>query len=43
MIIEYIRYSIPEARASGFEEAYGAAAAILADDPHCLAWLMLVS
>ena len=38
MIVEYIRYSIPEARRADFERAYGEAAAVLDDSGHCLSY-----
>ncbi|GII81428.1 hypothetical protein Sru01_64100 [Sphaerisporangium rufum] len=36
MIVEYIRYRIPDDRAAGFEEAYHRAAAFLARAPQCV-------
>ncbi len=36
MIVEYIRYSIPESRRADFERAYGEAASVLDDSEHCL-------
>lgn len=36
MIIEYIRYSIPEERRADFERAYGEAAPVLDGSEHCL-------
>ncbi len=36
MIIEYIRYSVPEERHAEFESAYGEAAKVLGSSPHCL-------
>src|ERR671917_1429847 len=36
MIVEYIRYSIPEPRRADFERAYGEAASVLDDSEHCL-------
>ncbi|TMR90655.1 antibiotic biosynthesis monooxygenase family protein [Nonomuraea basaltis] len=38
MVIEYIRYTVPSARAEDFERAYQAAAGVLDDDPHCLGY-----
>lgn len=38
MIVEYIRYSIEEARQAAFEAAYKEAQAPLAGSPHCLAY-----
>jgi heme-degrading monooxygenase HmoA len=38
MVVEYIRYTVPAARAEAFEDAYGEAGAILEQDPHCLAF-----
>jgi quinol monooxygenase YgiN len=38
MVIEYIRYTVPAERAAEFEQAYGAASAVLKDDPHCLGY-----
>jgi heme-degrading monooxygenase HmoA len=35
MIVEYIRYRIPEAQGPAFEDAYGAASAALDASPHC--------
>jgi hemoglobin len=35
MIVEYIRYRIPEDEASAFEDAYRRAAASLDASPHC--------
>jgi heme-degrading monooxygenase HmoA len=35
MIVEYIRYRIPEPEASGFEDAYRAAGTSLDASPHC--------
>lgn len=35
MIVEYIRYQIPEDEARSFEDAYGSAAASLEASPHC--------
>lgn len=36
MVIEYIRYSIPEERRAEFERAYAEAAAVLDASEHCL-------
>lgn len=36
VVVEYIRYRIGEDRRAGFEEAYAAAAAVLARSPHCV-------
>jgi quinol monooxygenase YgiN len=38
MIVEYVRYTIDEARAEAFEAAYAQAAAALDASPHCLAY-----
>ena len=38
MIVEYIRYSIPEADREAFEAAYRRAQAALTRSPHCLAY-----
>src|SRR5262245_9028906 len=35
MIVEYIRYQIPDDEADAFEDAYGSAAASLKASPHC--------
>ena len=35
MVVEYIRYSIDDARADGFEQAYRRAAEALAASEHC--------
>jgi quinol monooxygenase YgiN len=35
MIVEYIRYRIPESEAPAFEDAYRSAAAALEASPHC--------
>jgi hemoglobin len=35
MIVEYIRYEIPEDEASSFEDAYARAGASLEASPHC--------
>jgi quinol monooxygenase YgiN len=35
MIVEYIRYQIPQDQAGGFEDAYRSAAASLEASPHC--------
>lgn len=36
MIVEYIRYTIPEAQRPAFEQAYSQAQAALLASPHCL-------
>lgn len=36
MVIEYIRYSVPEERRADFERAYGEAASVLDASEHCL-------
>lgn len=38
MIVEYIRYTIPDNRAAAFEAAYVEARQSLDDSPHCLAY-----
>ena len=38
MIVEYLRYTIPEERADAFEAAYATAAASLHGSPHCLGY-----
>ena len=38
MVVEYIRYWIPEERQHEFEAAYGRAQAALAKSPHCLSY-----
>lgn len=38
MVVEYIRYVVPEARAAEFEQAYRQASAALDADTHCLAY-----
>jgi quinol monooxygenase YgiN len=38
VIVEYIRYNIPEERRAAFERGYGQAAAALAASPHCRAY-----
>ncbi len=38
MIIEYIRYTIPESQASAFEKSYAEAGKSLAASGHCLAF-----
>jgi heme-degrading monooxygenase HmoA len=38
LIIEYIRYSVPEERYAEFESAYGEAAKVLESSPHCLCY-----
>ena len=35
MIVEYIRYGIPDGRATAFEDAYREASASLDTSPHC--------
>ena len=35
MVVEYIRYSIDDARADAFEQAYGRAAGFLDASEHC--------
>jgi heme-degrading monooxygenase HmoA len=35
VIVEYIRYRVPEERAEEFEQAYAAAAKVLHTSPHC--------
>ncbi|HEV2736248.1 MAG TPA: antibiotic biosynthesis monooxygenase family protein [Longimicrobiaceae bacterium] len=42
MIVEYVRYTIPEGRGEAFEQAYSEASAPLAASPHCLAWELSV-
>lgn len=36
MIVEYIRYTVPQDRAPEFEDAYRRASRVLAADAHCL-------
>lgn len=36
MVVEYIRYVVPAARAEEFETAYRQAGAVLREDEHCL-------
>jgi quinol monooxygenase YgiN len=38
MVVEYIRYRVPEERHREFEDAYAQARAALDDAPHCLAY-----
>jgi heme-degrading monooxygenase HmoA len=38
MIVEYIRYNIPEDQQAAFEADYGEASAALAGSPHCLGY-----
>jgi quinol monooxygenase YgiN len=38
MIVEYIRYRLPEADSAGFERDYATAAAHLAASPYCLSY-----
>src|SRR6266536_1055243 len=38
MVVEYIRYRIPEERHKEFERCYAAAEAALQNSPHCLAY-----
>lgn len=38
MILEYIRYNVPEGGRDAFEAAYGEAQASLVSSPHCLAY-----
>jgi quinol monooxygenase YgiN len=38
MIVEYIRYSIPEDRRADFEYAYGEAASVLDASEHCIGY-----
>lgn len=38
MIVEYIRYTVPQTQARDFEEAYEQAAASLLASPHCLGY-----
>ncbi len=36
MVVEYIRYVVPAAKAAEFEEAYRRASEVLDEDEHCL-------
>jgi hypothetical protein len=38
VIVEYIRYQIPAAEQTAFEDAYVAAEGPLRTSPHCLSW-----
>lgn len=38
MVVEYIRYAVPETDAERFEYAYRRAGQVLAEDPHCLCY-----
>ena len=38
MVVEYIRYTVPDDRADGFVEAYRKAGGVLHADPHCVAY-----
>ena len=38
MVIEYIRYEVPENRRAGFERAYGEASKVLDASGHCLGY-----
>ncbi len=38
MVVEYIRYTVPSARAGEFEDAYQRAGRVLDADPHCVRW-----
>lgn len=38
MIVEYIRYRLPEERGADLEAAYAAAQEALRASPHCLGW-----
>lgn len=38
MVVEYIRYTVPVARAKEFEDAYQQAGKILEAEPHCVRW-----
>ncbi len=40
MVVEYIRYTVPPARAEEFEDAYRRAGRVLDTDPHCVRWEM---
>jgi len=42
VIVEYIRYTIPEGRGEAFEQAYAEASTPLVASPHCLAWELTV-
>jgi hemoglobin len=35
MVVEYVRYRVPEARSLSFEEAYRRAGTSLEASPHC--------
>jgi heme-degrading monooxygenase HmoA len=37
MVIEYIRYKVPDERCAEFETAWGSAKAVLTDAPECIA------
>jgi quinol monooxygenase YgiN len=36
VVVEYVRYVVPEAEAERFEDAYRRAGRILNEDPHCI-------
>jgi len=38
MVVEYIRYTVPPARAEDFQAAYQRAGQVLNADPHCVRW-----
>ena len=38
MVVEYIRYSVPESERAAFEAAYGEAAHSLDASPHCISY-----
>ncbi len=38
MVVEYIRYTVPSARAGEFEDAYQRAGRVLDADRHCVRW-----
>lgn len=38
MVVEYIRYTVPQAQAEEFESAYREAGRVLDADPHCKGW-----
>lgn len=38
MVLEYIRYQVPEEQHHEFEEAYGTASRSLAASEHCMGW-----
>ena len=38
MVVEYIRYNIPDDQQAAFEAAYAAASAALVGSPHCLGY-----